>query len=311
MKPFFGIIYGPSGVGKTLSCLRAFPEGHFIGPEGSTLSASYLGLEQVNHTVPRNIDSICVALEPKRLKGRRAVIIEDLSLLADAELDRCKQREKGWGAFDLFNAQIYKLRDASRKASAVCPVVWSMHQQNPKTVTNKETGNSKPLPGCPLIPGWQLPEKIPAMADFVAHVVRDDSSLGWPYMMTTMPDEEWVAKDRLNIGPKTFPLNLRCLLLGAGYDLPRPEGLEWLDQVVDKAAQKLKGIIEKRDQEAMQAYLQGIAKQLIDKYNPKHVRWALMDALDAASLSIHQDNIITDFISTTTYNIGDKDDLVI
>ena len=50
MKPFFGIIYGPSGVGKTLSCLRAFPKGT-LSAQGSTLSASYLGLNR-SITVP-------------------------------------------------------------------------------------------------------------------------------------------------------------------------------------------------------------------------------------------------------------------
>ena len=43
--PVCGAIYSPPGRGKTLSLIRAFPDGLFVAPRGATKCGSWLGYQ--------------------------------------------------------------------------------------------------------------------------------------------------------------------------------------------------------------------------------------------------------------------------
>lgn len=307
MSTLFAITYGPSGCGKTLAAIRAFPDGLFLAPKGATKCAAYLGVTPKT-TNPTSVGEIVNTLRSKEAKKYSAIIVDDFSLIADAELQRCKAKYKGWAAFDQFNQRVYELRDAARESDR--PVIFTMHQQPPKEVSNDS--GTKSIPGAPLIPGWQLPEKLPAMADFVARVVYTGESLGsWPYVYQTGPDPAYITKDRLGISPATFPLNLRVILLAAGYDLPRPKDLQWMERVVQGASIKLQPILQEKNKEELQQLLSKIFTQLSTKYEQKHIRWALMDAIDTATLKLHQSSLVDTFITNISNNLGESDALVL
>ena len=294
-KYVFGITYGPAKTGKTLACVRAFPGALFIAPPGALMCSRWLDWEPKVVELQRKQGIKHIIELVKKASGKvPAIIIDDLSLIADVELDRCKAAAPGFAGHDLFNKRIYDLRDTCRAAQS--HVFLTCHEQAPREV--KKDTSPRYIPGSPLMPGWQLPEKLPAMVDFCARVVHDDSGPGWPYVYDTSPDRHYITGDRLAILPGRFPLNLREALMGAGYDVPRPEPLAWMEEHVEATCHKLseESASKKPDYKRVLALT---AKMLTDQsHSPRHVRWVLADALDRMVLRQHTDNLLVDFIDT-------------
>ena len=285
-----GILYGPSGSGKTLALIRAFPEGLFISPAGALLCAQHLGwepkgrlfttLQDVTETIQRESDKY------------PAIIVDDLSLLADQEMVEIRKRFSGWSANAELNRRITLLRDAARAAS--CHVFITMHERAPREV--KHEGNTRYIPGSPLIPGWEMAEKLPAMCDFVARVVYDEMTpWPWPYVYKTGPDPHYVTKDRLGVLRPTIPMNLRPLLVAKGFAVPRPKELQWMDSIVDQLAPMLVPILD--DAEELKILLTKAALKL-SKHRPEHIVWCLTDAIDTAQLLTHESTKVESFINT-------------
>jgi len=291
----FAIAYGPAKTGKTLATVRAFPDGLFIAPKGGLTCARWLNWEPkvVEADATIGIPQITQIIKQAQDKYP-AIIVDDFSILCDLELAKCKKSHSGWSAFDAFNQRVYELRDAARNAK--CHVILTMHEQPPKEV-KKETGN-KYIPGSPLIPGWQLPEKLPAMADLVVRVIYDEDAIGWPYLYQAGPDPDYITGDRLAITPHSFPLNLREVLLMAGYDLPRPEGLEFMDKHVESASKAIAvELTAKRPK--LKTVLEPIVNELKKGgIDDRHIRWIISDALDRAQLNKHNENLVSNFINT-------------
>jgi hypothetical protein len=292
MSKIFGIEYGPCKTGKTLAAVRAFPDALFIAPRGALLCAKWLAWEpQVIEADAKMGIKQMIEVINKAGKKYPAIIIDDFSILCDVELSACKKKHPGWSAFDVFNNRVYDLRDAARMAP--CHVILTMHEQPPKEVKN---GN-KWLPGSPLIPGWQLPEKLPAMADFVARIVYDEEATGWPYLYQVGPDKNYITGDRLAIMPDKFPLNLREALIAADIEVPRPEALAWMDPVVDQLADKINEELAKGKDRDVKGMLRHAFPQLQEKIpEPRHIRWVFADALDRAYLRRHNNNLVDAFI---------------
>lgn len=287
----FGITYGRAKSGKTVGMVRAFPGGLFITVPGGCLSAKHLGWEPKVLELEANQGLRWVSDTIRRAAGKvPAIIVDDLSLIADAELELCRRRASGFQAFDLFNKRVYELRDASR--SAGCHVFFTAHEGAPREV--KKDNNSRYIPGSPLMPGWQIPEKLPAMADVVARVVHDPTAKGWDFSYEVGPDQNYVTGDRLDIFPPRFPMNLREAMIAAGYDLPRPEALRWMDEHVDEAADRLQEESAKKKPDT-RAVLTDLCDSMDDR-DPRHVRWVLTDAMDRATLRRHESNLLNNFV---------------
>ena len=287
----FGITYGPSKTGKTVACVRAFPGGLFIAPPGALTSAKWLDWEPQTVELKRDQGFKHIGDLVKRASGKfPAIIVDDLSLIADNELQACKKTTKGFAAFDVFNRRMYDLRDICRNAES--HVIFTCHEQAPREV--KKDAFSRYIPGAPLMPGWQVPEKLPAMADFVARVVYDDDTPGWPYVYDTAPDPHYITGDRLAILPGRFPLNLREALMGADIDVPRPEPLAWMEEYVEATAQDL--LEESGEKKPDLKRVLSAPASAIQHHSSRHVRWVLADALDRMSLRQHTANLLADFI---------------
>ena len=287
-----GTVYGEAKTGKTLSMLKAFPEALFIGLPGAMMCANYLGWEPKVLEVKGTQGFKHVAETVKKVDGKFPIVIDDFSLIADVTLANCQRMADGFKAFDLFNQRTYALIRACRESKS--HVFFTCHVQAPREV--KKDNNVRYIPGTPLIPGWQMPAKFPAMLDFCARVVHDDSGPGWPHVLSTGPDPHYIQGDRLAGLPAKFPMNLREAMLVAGFDLPRPSSLAWMDEVVESTSQLLLAEAGAK-RPAYKKILTEVAATLGDRA-PRHVRWALADAMDRMVLRKHQSNIVADFLST-------------
>lgn len=293
MTHIVGITYGRAKVGKTVAMVRAFPDALFIAPPGALLCAKWLDWEPQVLEVRGNNGFKYISDALKKSAGKfSAIIIDDFSLIGDTELANCRQTSPGFAAFDLFAKRIYDLKEAARAAKA--HVFLTCHEQAPREV--KKDNNNRYIPGAPMVAGWQMPEKLPAMVDFCARVIHDDSGPGWPFLYATGPDQNYIQGDRLAILPDRFPLNLREAMLGAGIDVPRPKALAWMDEHVEATCHKLseESAAKRPDYKRV---LASTAKALTD-HSPRHVRWVLADAMDRMSLRQHTDNLLVDFIDS-------------
>lgn len=286
-----GITYGEAKTGKTLAAVRAFPDALFVAPPGALLCANWLDWKPNVLAVTGHQGFKFLTETVKKASGKvPAIVIDDFSLIADVELELCKAQASGFAAFDLFNQRTYQLIRAAREAQS--HVFFTCHVQAPREV--KKDNNNRYIPGAPLIPGWQMPAKFPAMVDFCARVIHDTSSPGWPYKYATGPDEHYVQGDRLAVLPAMFPLNLREAMLAAGIDVPRPEALAWMDEHVERAT----GLLLEESGAKRPDYKKVLtaAATTFTNVSPRHARWVLADAMDRMVLRQHTDNLIADFI---------------
>ena len=292
----FAIIYGRPKSGKTVAMASAFPDGKVITPAGGALSGSHLGitLDTMEVTSSVGVQQIADFIQAQS-ENYPAIIIDDFSLIADAEVARCQKAHSGFAAFDEFNRRITDFRDVCRAAK--CHVFIIMHEQAPREV--KKPGSTRFIHGGPLIAGWQMGEKLPAMVDLVVRVVHDDEAPGqWPFVLEAGPDADYITGDRLGVmPPRGFPMNIREVMLAAGYDIPRPEALAWMEPKVEAASKALVKEMSKGDPE-VRPILAKVAKSLSSKVEDhRHIRWVLNDALHRAQLRLHKRNLLTDFIS--------------
>ena len=291
----FAIIYGRPKTGKTVMLGAGFPGAKFITPAGGALSGSHLGITLDTMEVTKDVGVQQIA-DFIQAEGANypAIIIDDFSLIADSEVARCQKSFSGFAAFDEFNKRITSFRDVCRAAQ--CHVFIIMHEQPPREV--KKPGSTRFIHGGPLIAGWQMGEKLPAMVDLVVRVVHDDEAPGrWPFMLEAGPDADYITGDRLGVMPDRFPMNIREVMLAAGYDVPRPEALAWMEPKVEAASKALVKEMSKGDPE-VRPILAKVAKSLSSKVEDhRHIRWVLNDALHRAQLRLHQRNLLTDFIS--------------
>jgi hypothetical protein len=291
-KTIVGITYGEAKTGKTLAAVRAFPDALFVAPPGALLCANWLDWTPNVLDVTGRQGFKFLTETVKKASGKfPAIVIDDFSLIADMELELCKAQASNFAAFDLFNQRTYQLIRAAREAKS--HVFFTCHVQAPREV--KKDNNNRYIPGAPLIPGWQMPAKFPAMVDFCARVIHDTSSPGWPYKYATGPDEHYVQGDRLAVLPATFPLNLREAMLGAGIDVPRPEALAWMDEHVEGISKLLSAASEAQRPDYKKVMAHAASSFLAD-HSPRHARWVLADAMDRMVLRQHTDNLIADFI---------------
>ena len=291
----FAIIYGRPKSGKTVAMASAFPDGKVITPAGGALSGSHLGvtLDTMEVASGVGVQQIADFIQAEST-NYPAIIIDDFSLIADAEVARCQKAHSGFAAFDEFNRRITAFRDVCREAQ--CHVFIIMHEQAPREV--KKPGSTRFIHGGPLIAGWQMGEKLPAMVDLVVRVVHDDEAPGqWPFVLEAGPDADYITGDRLGVMPDRFPMNIREVMLAAGYDIPRPEALAWMEPKVEAASKALVKEMSKGDPE-VRPILAKVAKSLSSKVEDhRHIRWVLNDALHRAQLRLHKRNLLTDFIS--------------
>jgi|GEM_PF-5189699 len=312
-KTTFGCVYAPPKKGKTFSLLAGLPESIFVARTRALLPARMLGTDVAARIMDRAVPLTNVrdAIDTLHEHGASAssIVLDDFNFAMDETL-RLMTIKHG-DNWDRFTETIEEVREFCVLADEVDAVVFtSHHEMNPRTVKNKKTKVETPLPGGPLVPGWKLPEEYPAWMSMVIRMVYDETSPSWPYVYQTGPDPDYVTGDRTGISPPFFPANLGVLLREAGYNVPRPKGLAWMDKVVAAASQKILPIMQEADTAAMGTYLASIATKLGSKgIAPEHIKWAIRDSYDRARLLDAQANLVDDFITALSGALTDDTEL--
>jgi len=309
IEALFMLTYGPSGSGKTLANIRAYSSGMFAGPRGCFLPAKgFLDIEVPVREINRLTDVIKLL---KAVKGKRlpSLVISDVSILAEQECRMLrKPRSEGGEAitgWDTYNACEDRFLEIVGLAKD-CPfhVALEFHEQ--PTREAKKTGRTVHIPACPQLPGIKLPAQAPGHFDLVAQIIEDDSLLShyvWPYGFSVKPDGSAVRKDRTSSFPDSFPLNFREGLLSSGVNLPRHKDVVWMDEHVAAIANKIGELhyTGKFNEEHITSLLTDEAQKLEGK-NPKHIRWVILDAFDAAEIARHKQDTVTNLIANLAKN---------
>lgn len=247
-EPALVCIYGCSGAGKTTDTIQSFPDALFIAAPGALAPWTWLGMPY--KPASANAPTIMAATEliQKHAKGGKysAIVCDDFSLLSDAtfaviEKDHSRREARVmWGAV---RECLLAFRHAAREAGL--HIVLTCHERGPHI--HEKKGHVK---GGPALPGT-MPEDFPKSCDCVYRVQPEPSYPGWPMMYSAKPPDasDYVEKDRYNFVPPALrcgPMNLGELLRrGFGtegrFGIRRPRGLEWLEEIVAKLAEKLVG----------------------------------------------------------------------
>jgi len=278
----FVVIYGPSKTGKSTATGAAGASGLFLAQSGGLLPlVNYLGLADVEFLEPKVVEDAS-KIVVKAAGKYPTIVIDDFSLLVEQTIQELETKHSFGDMWRELRHQVLGIRDAARMATAKgTHVIFNCHQSPPKTSSGKYVRGGPQLPG-------QLPEQFAAFADIVARVKFDPTAAPWKYVLRTGPDAEHISGDRLDIFPDPAPMNLGEALRLAGYDIPRPKGLEWMEKVVASLSEKVldEGLADWR------RTLKPAAEKLREKYSLPHVRWAIQDSLHRAVLTNARHNLL-------------------
>ena len=277
-KSFLGCVYGPQGSGKTLGALRAFPTGVFVATPGALTTQQWLGIE-VKSLEAKGVIEATKIVRAAAKKQFPAVVFDDFNLQIDYEIRRIRGIKTGWAQWNELADLIMDFRDACLECPSL--IFLTMH--------------------------YDLTNKFPSYFSYLAHVVPSDLP-GWPFLLNTMASVDWLAKDRTAIGlPGKVPMNFGEALRVAGMDLPRPEGLEWMEAAVEKIACDAVPLL--KTNEDLKVFLKESAKELASKIdNNRHVRWTIADALDRAYLKQAETDMVDSFIDFMAADAEVEDD---
>tara|TARA_R100000008_G_scaffold86587_1_gene80322 strand:- start:1009 stop:1893 length:885 start_codon:yes stop_codon:yes gene_type:complete len=278
----FAVIYGPSKTGKSTATGAAGAGGLFIAQTGGLLPLkNYLGLEKVRVQAAQNVQH-AGDIVTKAAGKVPTIVVDDLSLLTEVTVTELEKNHTFGEMWRKLRHQVLFMRDAARYATSNgTHVIFNCHQSPPKTSSGKYVRGGPKLPG-------QLPEQFSAFADIVARVEYEETAAPWKYVLRTGPNPEYISGDRLDIFPDPAPMNLGEALRAAGYELPRPKELEWMEPLVDKTS----ALVLSEGLENWRETLRKVGTKIRDQHDLRHVRWALQDSLHRAVIKNAGENIL-------------------
>lgn len=286
----FAVIYGPSKTGKSTATGSAGAAGLFIAQAGGLLPLSrFLGVEDINVLPAQDVRAAALLIQQNAGKTP-TIVVDDFSLLAEVTVSILEKKHTFGDMWRKLREDVLFVRNAARYATEKgTHVIFNCHYSPARTSSGKYVRGGPKLPG-------QLPEQFAAFADVVVQVEYDETAAPWKYVFRTGPDPENIRGDRLGVFPDPSPMNLGEAFRAAGYPIQRPKGLEWMEGSVEKMAKAvLEGGIEN-----WKDTLKSCAEKLKGKKDPKHIRWALQDALHRAVLLNASENIIDGMFLDTT-----------
>jgi hypothetical protein len=273
-EPAFIIVYGPSGSGKTTDALYSFPNGLFLALPGALKpSVTTVGWSPAAMRVETVEEATALIYRiMKEAPGQfDAIVIDDLSLLAENTYTRMKPQFRPQEAFKLWDGvkqTIIDFKNAARAAGL--HVVANAHQ------THSETKDGVFLRGGPTMPARKMVDAIPHIADSVLRAGIDQQRKPWKGVYhADNGGAMWHEKDRHSAFRATSPMNLAEGLRSVGYPIARAPGMEWQEAEVDKVAARLTA------GENFQTVWDSVMKDLMAKgASALHVRWVLRDGKD-------------------------------
>lgn len=284
----FVTIYGPSKVGKSVATGAVGACGLFIAQGGGLLPLrNFLGLENLSTTSAIDVESAAKIVQKEAGKVP-TIVVDDFSLLVEQTVAQLEKKHSFGDMWRALRSQVLMMRDCARAATGKgTHVIFNCHESPPRTSSGKFVRGGPALPG-------QLPEQFSAYSDVVARVVYDETAAPWKFVLHTISDSQYIGGDRLDVFPRSAPMNLAEALRAAGYEVARPKNLLWQEKVVSKLSEG----IEANGIENWRQTLKPAAEKLSEKHSKAHVRWALQDALHRAILTRAKNNLIDDLFNT-------------
>ena len=246
------LVSGPSGTGKTTDQLKTFAHECVVIqlPGGARAWNRVMGLplSKLRVRPAANIREAQIIVEQVRNhnenveKGTaktpiRAIVVDDLSLLALAEMRLLRSelgRKDNFYFHESLRGCIHAFAHSCRLAGVF--LTASAHLAPPGTTNEGEVYKGGPhMPVAKLIPA------VPHIFDTAIRVGAEDPDRK-PFTSlyyNDPPSGQYVCKDRHQIVRHPSPMNLRELLMAVGYVLPRYPGLEWQDKLAEEVAGKL------------------------------------------------------------------------
>lgn len=269
-RPPMIIIYGPPKTGKTTDEVYSFPRAAFLADAGALIpSVQVVGYAPTRYIKASTMSEVYdKGVELVEKKGATALVVDDWSLAGARE----KRNKGGYGSFEVwreFTGTVLDTLDlGARFADELhVPVIFNCHPI-------KDDRNVPP--GGPEMPTGPLTGKVPRYVDgiYLARVCNDSPPECGRY--TALSTEEWVAGDRLNIvklfGEDGGPMNLGEIIRAYGVPevLPRAPGMEWMEDLVERATKR---IMEGEKRKAVFAALAKKLKSVLsDKAVAKHAQ---------------------------------------
>ena len=278
----FAVIYGPSKTGKSTATGAVGANGLFIAQTGGLLPLkNFLGLERIQAKTAGGVQEAGDIVAQAAGKFP-TVVVDDFSLLTEVTVTDLEKKHAGWDMWKELRSQVLFMRDSARFATSKgTHVIFNCHQAPPKTTSGKY------IRGGPKLPG-QLPEQFSSFADIVARVEYEETAAPWKYLLRTGPNSEYVSGDRLDIFPDPAPMNLGEALRAAGYELPRPKGMGWMEKAVEKSSQ----LVLSEGLENWRKTLSQVGQKLRGQHDLRHIRWVLQDSLHRAVIKKAGENIL-------------------
>lgn len=292
------LIYGPSGIGKTVDAAAAAGKGRLISQAGAFLSRlTYLGLPteprfqhrirsltEVRDLLNGLSEAYAVQREKNPTSFRpRPIVVDDGSLLSEAcEADLRKELGGSKNKFAVptaLRAVVQDIRDTIRHMRAL--VILTCHELVeddgavlPKLGSRNSSGSLSPL------------------FDLTLHAKRvNDRPYQHQGAYEVQMELQATSKDRLSVARGLLPMNLRAILATQGVVCPRFPGLEWQDalaaEVQAVAARLAVGPDGLPDWGARADLWEAmLARELSRGRIEPHIAWALRDGLDTHELSV-------------------------
>lgn len=284
-------IYGELGTGKSVAMHAAFHGRIFYIGENA-------GLKSAASTLGVSLDPrICIAAPDLRIaqsKAREivrrapgrflAVGLDDVSLLAKATYypiaDRYDKRhvfDKAEDVKRVFYEFAQFLLDLQHLG--LFPVL-NFHSTEPST-----SNEGMFIKGGPTMPWKSLMGDVPRVVDLLLRTGTDPDITGdWKGVFRVEnANPRWHEKDRFSVCPDSCPQSIYEILRAAGYAIPRPAGLEWMEDAVAEVA---RGVASGSDPYEIGGAVQ--ARLMADDgRSMKQTAWAVRDGWARYALAQH------------------------
>ena len=291
-------VFGTQGTGKSTDIASAFPDAWLFGLPGGVRSASNLIGPDLYSEMRERFIAISslhqvteyLALMAAGKMERRPIIVDDGSLLAGNLHDLLRPAftsKQNFAFWATLKQHVRALRNASRIAGVHVAINAHPIEGAPKWVVDERSGEREFVKAGPLFAGKSITPEIVYCFDMVLEVRRDDERARnglWPSVYWSEPSSTTHnVKDRHAIVEGPTPMNLREIMKAAGYVMPRPRGLEWMDGVSALVAKRLDAGEERGE------VFRDLLKKLASKVqNRHHIGWSLRDAFDAYDIGRRQ-----------------------
>lgn len=280
--PALVVVAGPMGAGKTTDQWLMFPDAWALALPGSDKPV----VQFMGHSIPvEHVLEVRTFMDCSNVMGQiaqlpvekrpRALICDDISIIADNTHNDLRPQYPAshnfqfWGRIKM---ELGILRDWLRHLR-----IWALVSSHLDGPSNDMDGNF--YAGGPAMPSLKMRKILVHIADDVYCVEMEPGREPWPYYYRCEPDPQWAMKSRHGFRGK-LPLNLREMMLSAGYVIHRPAGMEWMDVA---AGQIAKAIIDGQDKADVWNRAED---QLTGRGIPEGlVYWTLRDGVDRAALA--------------------------